>query len=279
MKIGKKGLKEKDADDEPEQMPIRSMTDIPEVKEVPVIVKNKGTAYKAIIRCKDDETQSIVTTDYQLIPHADVWKEVMKISKDKKYEIKNASLYRYGNAMVAELGDIKPVNVKIFENDEIVRGVRIFNSYDKSRALSVEGYGLRLVCTNGAVAPGFVSRYHKTHSYDNIDISELGKYIELGMESWSASADLLRLSAKKKIKVEPMIKSLKFPEKYETEIIGRVEAKDDFASVYSIWNAITNVITHDMSGNVQIKRLVKYQRLANTVFDQVRKEVAVATIA
>ena len=189
---------------EQEYVVIKKAEDIPGVKEEPVRVLRLDTDYKAIVETDTNETLSIVSDKYQLSPHRDVWNEIEKL---KQYKITNGQLYKYGNAMIIELIDKKTEKEELIPDtgDYFERQVRVLNTYDLTRALSVQSIGLRLVCKNGMMAPGMIERFRKAHTYNNIDINEISKYVEFSMEACTQSGEILRLSAKQIVETKKTV--------------------------------------------------------------------------
>ncbi len=253
---------------EQEYVTIKKAEDIPDVREVPVEVLEQGTDYKAIVETDTNETLSIVSDKYQLTPHSSVWAQVKTLGK---FKVTRAQLYKYGNAMIIEIRDKVAQNIEVMPGDLIERQVRVINTYDLTRALSVQSIGLRLVCKNGAMAPGMVERFRKSHTYNNIDVNEIGKYVELSMEAWAKSGELLRLSAKQIVESKPTVEGLKFPKKYTEIILEKLDKKND---IYTIWNATTETITKDIAPNIQTAGLLEFQYKANSVFQLVKRKVA-----
>ena len=242
---------------------------IPEIKMVPVKIYDKETGYKAITTVGTNDTISIVTNAYQPVAHKDVYNEVKKLDK---FKINNAMVLKGGRTLMLEITDIKPQEIEIFPGDSVIRQVRVFNSYDGTRALSVSSFGMRLICKNGAVAPGLVDRYKKIHTFKDIQISEISKYVELGMEAWANSKEVLVRASKTIVVVEDVLGkykllSGKYMEIVKTTVDKTADKGKD--TVYNIWNAYTNVITHSVSEKTRMSKVVNLQRNVNKLFNLV----------
>ena len=152
-------------------------------------IKNEN--YKAIIG-ENGKVYDIVSKDYKLIEHGDLVNIVLDILESKNLEVIDVE------PVVSRDGAKMFCNITFREAEivgEIVRfGIRVTNSYDRSLGINILGYGLRLVCKNGMVAP-----IGETVSY--------ARHIkgEIGLEE-----------EKLKVKVESVVKSLKF---FETMLI------------------------------------------------------------
>lgn len=248
-----------------EETVIGSVQDIPFVSKTPIIIHEKDSGYQAIVNEDTKDTISIVSNDYQLVPHLDVWKE---IQKQDALKVNTATLCKGGRVMMIELVEKSPVKVELFPGDYMEKRVRVFNSYDCSRALSVQSYAMRLVCSNGMIAPVTIDEYRKVHAYSSIAVGEISKHIELAMEAWQFSSGLIASAAKLTVKVEDALQHVnKLPDKYIQIVTGNLGQQE---SVYDIWNELTRTISHDVAPNVQVRRVVKMQQYVNKVFDLVK---------
>jgi len=245
---------------------VKNIGDIPTVEEAPVRVLGKNTDYKAIVN-SDKETVSIVSKNYQLVQHRDIWK---KIHEMKQLKVKDAVIYRDGKVLLVELAESRPKKLELLEGDYMTRRIRIFNSYDLTHALSVQSYGVRLVCTNGMIAPAFTERFRGRHTYNSINIGELNKYIKVAFEVWATTNKLFKKAEKTIVPVKDALKYMKYlPKKYQKIIIENLNKKEN---VYVIWNESTRTIAHDMTKNMQTASLVRHQRQANNLFKILKAE-------
>jgi len=245
---------------------VKNIGDIPTVKEAPVRVLGKNTDYKAIVN-SDKETISIVNKNYQLVEHRDIWK---KIQEMKQLKVKEAVIYHNGKVLLVELAEVRPKKLELLEGDYMTRRIRIFNSYNLTYALSVQSYGVRLVCTNGMIAPAFTERYSARHTSNNINIDELNKHINVAFEVWATTGNLFKKAEKTIVPVKDALKYMKYlPKKYQKIIVENLNKKEN---VYVIWNESTRTITHDMAKNMQTASLVRHQRQANNLFKILKAE-------
>ena len=199
--------------------------------------------------------------------HRDIWQ---KIQEMKQLKVKKAVIYRNGKVLLVELAEVRPKKLELLEGDYMTRRIRIFNSYDLTHALSVQSYGVRLVCTNGMVAPAFTERFRGRHTYDSIDIGELNKYINVAFEVWATTDQLFKKAEKMVVPVKDALKYMKYlPKKYQKIIVENLGKKEN---VYVIWNESTRTISHDMAKNMQTASLVRHQRQANNLFKILRAE-------
>jgi Lhr-like helicase len=200
---------------------------------------------------------------YQVVQHRNVIDQLQNDPEfTQKYRIDTATVYKSGCVLMLEVVPLQQNEVEIVPGDNIAPSVRIYNSYDTTKALIVESFGMRLICKNGAVAPGGVDRFHKAHTHQNADITQLKQAIEKAMATWDVSANTLRKAYTKYVDVEDTIKLLKnFPEKYKKIVIQNLRRND---TLYNVWNALTNCITFEV--NVSTSTLISYQNMVNKIF-------------
>jgi len=250
-----------------QELVVKEIKNIPEVEEIPIKVYEKDTKYKAIVQKENKKTLSVVGINYQLKQHKEIYEYISKL---KDYQICYAEVFKNGKILMIEMikKDEKEQKHELLPGDFYLRKLRIFNSYDESYALSVQAYGLRLVCKNGMVAPGYTTRFKKVHTFKNINLEDLEKYIELADNAWKESEQVLQKANITKIDVDTtIVKYLKyFPKKYIDLIRGKVKTVD---TVYNLWNAVTNVVTYNMAPRLRTNTLVEYQRLANKVIQSI----------
>lgn len=219
--------------------------------------------FKSIVNTNGEEI-AVQKKTYQLIQHKDVVSELLNdLNFQAKYKIVAATVYKSGCVMMLEVIPIIEQSVEIVPGDVIHPSVRIFNSYDSTKALTVESFGMRQICSNGAVAPGGVDRFHKTHTHQNISINQVMPAIEKAMATWTVSAITLRKAYTKIVDVEDTLKLLKnFPEKYLKIVKADLRRND---TLYNVWNALTSCISKEMK--VSTSTLVNYQRMVNKIFN------------
>jgi hypothetical protein len=237
---------------------------IPLVQAEPVFDKNGNELknHKVIFNSEGVDIASQKMT-YQVVQHRDVIDQLQKDPEfNQKYRIDTATVYKSGCVLMLEVVPLQKTEVEIVPGDNIAPSVRIYNSYDSTKALIVESFGMRLICKNGAVAPGGVDRFHKAHTHQNADITQLNQAIEKAMATWEVSANTLRKAYTKNVDIEDTMKLLKnFPEKYKKIVIQNLRRID---TLYNLWNALTNCITFEV--NVSTSTLISYQNMVNKIF-------------
>ena len=128
------------------EMKITAPDQMPWVEEDPLFNKHgKETGLKAINDKQTNATICNVPLSNGLIQHRHVWDEVSKL---EKYEIKQANLIKNGITLVIEVipKDESKRIIDILPKDGVATSARVFNHYDKSCSVGVQGYGVRQVC-------------------------------------------------------------------------------------------------------------------------------------
>ena len=246
------------------QKNILNAEQIPIVSEQPVYILGKESNYKAIIDDKK-EPLSIVSHIYNTTQHRDVYKYATSLDK---YRLVKSQLIKGGRVLMVELEDYG--RDELLEGDYFTPRVRLFNSYDRSTGLSVQSYGLRLVCDNGMIAPAFSKTFHHKHTYNNLNLHHIPEYIERAMQSWDVAKETLAKAHRTNIKVEDALSYVKtLPKKYTKIVQENLGYKEN---VYDIWNELTRTITHDVGNKVATTTFISYQQLTNNVFKCLNRE-------
>jgi hypothetical protein len=259
-------------DKETNELTIENPKDIPIVQEAPVFVLGKqAEEYKSIVDAVTKQPLSIVSNIYHPIQHRTVYEKTLE---EKEFKIAKALICNKGRTLIIDVIDKVKKEIEILPGDNIVRHVRVFNSYNRKKALSVQSYGMRLVCMNGMIAPGMVDRFRRVHTFKDIALTDISKYIKIGMEAWQQSARLIEASTKITIDIKETFKELKFhkmfAKKYLKTIQDNLNKKE---TIYDTWNEVTRTLTHDAAQNISTEHLISLQERANRLFDVVREQL------
>lgn len=243
------------------EKPLASIMEIPIAEEMGIQIEDdmgiKGAErYKAIV--VGGRVVSIVSVKFSLIQHKDVLARVEEYCDTKGYIIKSALLLRWGAKLMVEISCNDMVEI---DSDEIQKRCLVINAYDARNALAVLTSGMRLVCSNGLVAPGFVERLRKVHVFKAYDLSKIEETIEAGFKAWNVSFDVLKRAVDVVESTAKVLEFVKLPEVYINMAKERLPPRDN---LNNIWNELTRILTHESECGVNTR--LEYYKAANKVF-------------
>lgn len=237
-------------------------------------IKNEN--YKAIVG-ENGKVYDIVSKDYKLIEHEDLVNTVVDIVESKGLNI-------MGVDPIVSIDGAKMVCHILFEERELVGetvrfGIRVTNSYDRSLGINIMGYGLRLVCRNGMVAPtGEIVAYSR-HVYGEVGFEgeKLKAKVEAVVKSLRFFEAILENSTRRSIRaleVKNFLEKLNISNSLKYRIIGTLKKycyRVDLREVneennptlvrYRVYQAFTEVLTHhtkkmDLARRVELEKKV-----------------------
>lgn len=162
----------------------------------------------------------------------------------------------------------------INKDDYFNPGVHIFNSPLGNEQTEVEGYLLRLACTNGAIANDIAYKAPKQIGDDsNMWLrSNISEASELTHEVFK---NIKRLQ-KKEINGDPIVflstlfESLRIPHKLQNKIMSKV-AEESSDNMYDVFNVITHIASHDDEIRVAPRIRNQLMRVATHYVDHVQE--------
>jgi len=240
---------------------------VPEVEEVNLQAHDRETGVKAVVDKSTMETICVVPIDYQLIQHNHVIAEVNKLTD---YLVKKTILSNSGRKIMIELVEREPKKVALLPDDFIEVGARVYNDYGKSRGMSVQAFATRLVCTNGMTSPEKMKPL-EVLAYGTSEFhTELETKINASFKAWQDPILLEKFEKANEFKVsikdiEPRLPHL--PRKYMELVLDKLEEQD---TIFNIFNAYTQVITHEIGPKVQTAGLISLQKKANKILELVK---------
>jgi len=252
---------------------------LPRAYEAPIAVLRgdkwiENENYKAIVG-EDGRVYDIVSKDYKLVEHEELVGIVLDILESMNLEVMDVEpvVSRYGAKMVC--------NITFREGKimgEIVRfGIRVTNSYDRSLGINVLGYGLRLVCKNGMVAPTGETVAYSRHIKGEIGLDEekLKAKVVSVVKSLRFFETMLERSTRSYIKaleVKSFLEKLNVSNSLKYRIIGTLKKyclNVDLREVdnsnnptlvrYHVYQAFTEVLTHHTS-QIDLARRVELEK-------------------
>ena len=236
--------------------------EVPLVEEVPLIAHERETGYKAVVDKTTMDTICVVPMKYQLVQNQLVLREVQKL---KNYVIKKIELTKKGTTLMIEMTEREPKKIELFPEDYLECGVRVFNDYSKNAGLSIQSFGVRLACTNGVVAPKFGEKIPIKAFGTEEFAKEMEVVINSAFEAWTneKTSAIFKHAVDTTVSVKDILEDHSFlPKKHMEEIIKSLKDRE---TLYNIWNAYTQVITHKVSQNKKDIDIIYLQKRANQI--------------
>ncbi len=235
------------------------------VEEQKLFHGDEETKFKKIINKDTNKIISVVSNDYLLIPNKLIINSVQDYFGGTIKPIYTAS---NGGFSVAKLQTERLKEVSV--GDTVAAVVSFENSYDGSRALSINVEALRLRCMNGMVSSVNVFSARTKHIGDKnpqeiVDnmLDSLDKFDGMFDSLVSTFAKMRKVNFTKAVKIE-FIKYLSNFPTYVSDLIVQQIIKDDPKTVWDLYNSITYVCTHLMKKS--FKGLEMEKELNNFVY-------------
>ncbi|MDI6886746.1 MAG: DUF932 domain-containing protein [archaeon] len=241
--------------------------EIPLVCEYPVFMDTgdgflsnfkEAVGWKAITEPITKRPLAIVSQRYSVVQHRAIATEVVDYCEQCGYQIVRMMLLQRGAKLMIEVNSGDMVEI---DGDEIEKHCLVYNSYNLTKALSVLTAGMRLVCSNGLVAPGFVERLRKVHIFKTFEIAKINQTIEAGFRAWDVSRKVLEQAVNTMVSTDKVLEFVKLPETYLKLAKERLAPREN---LNEIWNCLTQILTHETSCGVNTT--IDYYKEANKVF-------------
>ncbi|GAH31930.1 unnamed protein product, partial [marine sediment metagenome] len=235
---------------------------LPTVEEVPLNAHDRETGYKAVVDLSTMDTICVVPNDNQIVQHNHVLKEVNKLDN---YIVHKTELLKNGTMLMIELKEREPKQIELLPKDFLEVSAYIFNDYKKSRGLSVLGGGVRISCTN-QVTSLIKKKSLPVLAYGTAEFSaEIESQLTKCIEAWRdpAIGEIMKLANETTVSIKDIATELpKLPKKYTDEVMDGLKDQD---TVFNIWNAYTQVITHKIAPGVRTLKQLSLQKRANKI--------------
>jgi len=225
---------------------VEKAEELPPVEEVVLTAHDRETGAKAVVNKNNMETICVVSENSKLIPHTDVYKQILDM---EDFVIKKTRLLKNGRVMIIDIAERTPNKLELLPDDFIECGARIINDYGKSKGLTVQAIATRLVCSNGMVAPERSSKMN-VDAFGTAEFgAEMNKLINDSFKKWYEYSDMIKEASETEMSVKDVIVHHDFLRtKYMDTITSNLEEK---ASLWDIYNEYTRTITHDIKTNVK----------------------------
>ena len=215
-------------------------------------VKAEGivaSGFKAIFSKKQNRAISIVSSRYCLMQSKEIMRNVVgALSKLGIHEVEGTIIEQNGRAFARVL--LPKYISEGNSNKDIQLGFLLVNSYDRTKALSISGFAMRIVCTNGMVAPRTLGAAFVKKHYGNITaqvqeaVSQMIKTIVKNAPGLQAA---IKAAMKEKYEawkdMEKALEKVGYSKKSAKKILAKVRVPGKTATKWDLYNAITNYFT------------------------------------
>lgn len=171
-------------------------TPFPNVERLPVTYAPNGRMLKripghhALYDTNTDQFFSIVSPQYQIVPHQDVCGKIEEVMDSRGLKPEIRTDFVNGGAMMKRTYTFKDEKYDIGDGDKISPSLYFFNSYDKKMKLRLDLGAFRWVCSNGMVSGESFYRHiavHKTGSisFNREDLDKAFDKFSDQIDTWS----------------------------------------------------------------------------------------------
>lgn len=224
------------------------------VEKKPIYHAGKQTTKSKIVRTDSNKVISVVSNDYLLIPNRLIIDGIMKefhglldISHDGYMKKKLFTNERYSSFEL-------PLNFKAIEvavGDAIGATLRVENSYDTTKALTVSVNALRLVCSNGMTVNKEIFSSKVKHigdlSPEDVVSDMINKVSERAESSFNFLGEKMSQMTEKfltpKMK-EEFVEILSKQPAYIVKAILAQMQENKPETLWDLYNCVTFVMTH-----------------------------------
>lgn len=248
------------------------MLGLPTARLEDITIEGKvSERFKAVVNESTNKAETIVGKNYLLIQHRAIFEPVVTAFKNLGVPVKGKVIVDGGKCFANVIFDDDRFRVNVSAdskvNDTINFGMRFFNSYDKTTSFGAEVYALRLICLNGMVKPIALKSIRKIHAGDKkMVIVSIKKLFTTLMEECPKFASTVSIARQNIISMQ-MLKELltgwNMGEKHIKNILAKARKVDELNG-YSVYNILTDVISHELSCRESTKE-AWHKKYANQV--------------
>ena len=205
-----------------------------------------STGYKFIVRQDTGEILSCMTTDYKLVTNKSLIDVASPILSKEGAMLREASVYNDGKKTVWRWTFPK-TQIDIGNGDMVCPEVCIINSYDGSAEIQARSGAYRLVCSNGLIIGGVLSRTKNKHIVWNDNLDKIDEMIQSTILATKdvliTSLPLLKETNIRKAHIKKVISMLPT---YAMESLTQYLIAHNPKTYWDLLNALTYISTHHM---------------------------------
>lgn len=251
---------------------IANNLDRPAFRKISVHEKDTN-GFRAVVSTKTDKVFAVVSDRYQIVQSSDILQDVCSaLGKMGLHDVSGRVIEQKGRTFITILLPkfISETGEKTVGKD-IQLGFSLINSYNTTKSLSMCGIAMRLVCSNGMIAPtilgtAFVKKHVGASLASDVEKATTN-IIEQVIERSTYLQNLIKEATSQILQddkeIEELLADNGFSKKAIEKIITRLEySKNGTATKWQVYNAVTNYYTFKArSENARVTGLQKAEKL------------------
>jgi translation initiation factor IF-1 len=205
---------------------------------------------------KGDDIISIMTKQYSLIPNQEVWDAINFGLNYYDARLKEVKMFK-GLRTQWTIVFGKEHRTEISVGDVVDTGIRVYNSYDGSKKLTIVAFLERLACTNGMVMDEVSTEWDAMHRVGNIDMEVFPQKLQdIAVQSNEYISNKIQKLSDISVPEEKLLEFVEiFPQKLQEPVLAELSSANTY---YDMLNAGTYVMTH--IANRMIESNIKLER-------------------
>ena len=250
-----------------------------QVEQVPMHLPNGNpTRYFANVRTDSQEVLGIVTDRYEILQNSYLFETAESVFKTSGFgNFERRTICTNGGARVRAIYNFPNTGIKLSNGNDMTLRLTVQNSFDGSLRASFQVGLLRLICTNGMLAPYATLGMTKKHT-STLDPEVIGESFKRSINAFNKSTDLFndmintRIDQRKGIQIlESLEKSKIMSERMRKGIesiwVSPTHREDSDRNLFNLYNATTQYLTH----SVESKRFELADRVNTGVINAFTK--------
>lgn len=246
-----------------------SIRELDEAKQYPIQCEGRNTAkFKAIVSDKTDEIFSVVSNRYCIVQSKAVLNSVVSALHRLDLHNVKGEITEQGGRTYCKVMLPRYISEGNSEKD-IQLGFLLINSYDATHSISLQGFSMRLVCSNGMIGRVTLGTAF-IHKHIGEVSSSVGQAVSEIINKVIEHSPILQKQIEKAIadtyadieQVKGELKTIGFGKRSINEILERLESKGSKVNRWELYNAVTNLYTFKaLKENSKITNLTKAEKL------------------
>lgn len=212
------------------------------------------SGFSKVVRADNNKLISVVTDNYLLIENKEIYSHLL----ENFGELKMMNDFSFSNDRYSSMSFELPFEAREVEvGDTVSAMLRIENSYDTTKSLTVSINAMRLVCSNGMIVNDSIYQSKTKHIGDkNVDdiISEMmlsiGSTAERSFEQTVVMFTKMKSKKLTKTLKEQFVKSLAEYPQFFSKIVTDEIIRTNPNNLWELYNCVTYACTHKLKRNI-----------------------------